>query len=213
MKYYIKTAYAIFKTTAFDVAVGIIVTHSLIRLFDYQSANLLTYFFGVFFALLPDFDTLFMIRQEKMYANHRSWPHFPGLMFLIVTPIISIWSYLILGYISFFHLLLAILSLFWHYLHDSWDNIENEEGIQWGAPFFSYNRYVISIKPAQDAKKSWLVITRAFFRRVTDKTIQRIKEKKETATEFWEKHYMQETLDAYRGVIILLVSILFVWFV
>lgn len=211
-KYYLKTINAIFKTTALDIAIGIFATHILVILFDVIPEPSV-YFFGIFFALLPDFDTLFMFRAEKIYANHRSWPHFPLLMLMLVLPAVSVWSYFIFGFVSFFHLLLASLSLVWHYVHDSWDNIENEEGVQWGAPFFSYNRYVISVRPLANDKKSWFVITRAFVRRVTNKTLKRIKAKQETAIEFWEKHYMKETLEAYQGVIVLLMAILFVWVV
>jgi len=210
-KFWLKTLYAIFKATAFDVAIGLFVAHMIVKLFDHTSTGVTFYLFGIFFALLPDFDTIFQFFGEKVYADHRSWPHYPSLMFLIVLPLVSTWSYFSQGHISYTHLLLASVSLLWHYLHDSWDNAENEEGIQWGAPFFSFNRYVISIKPVADTKKSWLMLTRALVRKVTDNTLQRINEKKETAMEFWEKYYMKETLDAYRGVIILVVSILFVW--
>lgn len=212
-KYYLKAANAIFKSISFDVAIGIIVTHVLVLIFGHYPGTYTVYIFGIFMALLPDIDTLFMIRKDRFYADHRSWPHYPVLMFLIVLPAVSLWSYLYFAYVSDFYLLLAGSCLFWHYLHDSWDNIENEEGIQWGAPFFSYNRYVISVRPLADDKKSWFVITRAFVRRVTNKTLKRIKAKQETAIEFWEKHYMKETLEAYQGVIVLLMAILFVWVV
>jgi len=213
VKFFLKTAHAIFKSVSFDVAIGIIATHALVLFFGYYPEEITTYLFGILMALLPDIDTLYMFRRDKFYADHRSWPHYPLLMFLIVVSAVSLWSYFYFGYISYFHLLLASSCLFWHYLHDSWDNAENEEGIQWGAPFFSYNRYVISIRPLEEKNKSWFVLTRAFMRRVTDKTIRRVKENRETAIEFWEKHYMKETLEAYQGVIILVIAILFVWIV
>jgi len=213
MRYYLRTFYAIFKTTALDIAVGLLFAHLLSKLFHYQDLSFFAYFWGVIFALLPDIDTASVFWKEKLYADHRSWPHYPLLMFVIIFPIVAISSFLLLGFISFFYLSLAFCGLLWHYLHDSWDNIENEEGIQWGAPFFSYNRYVISVSPSLDAKKGWFVLTGSFVKRVADKTIQRMKERKETAMEFWEKHYMKETWDAYQGVVILFVAVLIVWLV
>jgi hypothetical protein len=213
MRYYLRTFYAIFKTTALDIAVGILLAHVLIKFFHYQDLSFFAYFWGVVFALLPDMDTMFVFRKEKLYADHRSWPHYPLLMFMIVLPIVAIYSYLFVGFISFFYLSLAFGGLLWHYLHDSWDNIENQEGVQWGAPFFSYNRYVISVNPSLNNKKGWFVLTGYFVKRVADKTIQRMKERKETAMEFWEKHYMKETWDAYQGVVVLFVAILIVWLV
>jgi hypothetical protein len=202
----VRFIFGVLLAIALDIAVGMAITYSMVMIYDFPITNYLVYAFGITMALLPDVDTISVIDRNNIYIDHRKWPHHPSiLLFFFVYPFLVFSSLYFLGYILWFYIILATLCILWHCFHDSWDTPDNEEGIQWGAPFISDDHYVIpvSIETLQNEKVPWV-------KRVKNKTIKRIKRKKETAEEWLQKHYLNNTIDNYFGIIFLALMIVVV---
>lgn len=108
-----------------DVAAGIIIARFVGRIFGTE-IGVWQYAFGVFMAILPDFDMLL----EKFFRGvstgaHKSALHYPLLMLVSIIPIALVQNK--------FYFFAGALCLLWHYLDDSWGKYT--PGIAWLVPF------------------------------------------------------------------------------
>lgn len=182
-----------FLAGALDMAGGILIAFFLLKTFPGAAPKLQACLAGAVFAVFPDVDGLkqikTIIREGRLYVDHRLWTHYP----LVVLPIAAA----LLAPLSPFYAILAVLCLLFHYVHDSLDLEENGEGIKWLAPL-RHHYYHLSWKKIRSLK---VII------RLTAREAEKLKHKKETMEEWLEKHYLKISPHSLSGVFVLFVSI------
>jgi len=103
---------------------------------------------GSFFALFPDADIVkpILLRRPMEGDHHLTWWHCP---FTLITATAAAWWFIGL---DVFWLVVAVASLLWHYIHDTWTG-----GIGWLRPFNNRWFGVRSLEPhSQWLERIWL---------------------------------------------------------
>ncbi len=175
-----------------DIAFGIFFAHLFLKLYDPAVWPLFAYGFGIVFCLAPDLDVLVMrFTRGRIMADHRTWMHWP----ILIAPI-----FLLVSCFSSPFAILAVFCLLEHYVHDSIDIEENDEGIRWFAPF-NYNHYLISWQKIKNLE---------IFARLSGRRLRKIKNKKETMNSWLAEHYLRPTASSIVGGLLLAASIIMI---
>lgn len=206
-----------FLASATDMAMGIIYAWIWLRIFSWPG-NFFIYFFAVIASILPDIDAVICRKKEhdegEFYSEHRSWPHWPMMMI----PLSVFGVFLFLSFESFwvnyfladtlevilFFSSLTIVCELSHYIRDSLNFKENGTGIQWVAPFVSYDYFLLNfhivfhffIKRTETKKEGLIKI-------IKEEAARRLHARKEKIDDWLEKYYPEQSISSFYGLIFL----------